>query len=402
MKNSVYGLLAGGVVHVAVDAERDGDRATDEEHADQASRVEPPVRAGVATAAAIGAPSARDRTVTAMLLAAPGPQVTELVRVRIRTRTTRAGRPCSSSAWRSSCSAACSPRSCSCGGVGRRSTLQEVRSMADDRRLERWLESARGRGRRRDPRRVGARRTARHHRAAEPAGAPFRRFGDGSAICFPVAALYGEEYIELGEGCIVGPYCTLSAGVMPGHVLDHVPVVTIGDRCSSARGAGSSGTTRSRSATTCSPATTSTSPTPTTATRTSRCRSASSSRRPARCASAAARGSGTARSCCPAPTSGARRGRRGLGGHRRAARLQRRRRQPGAGDPPLRRGRRLGARRARRRPRVDRRRGIGAGIRLRATGSSAAASAGGSVSSTVVDVVGSNSPTCVVGHCPGR
>ena len=47
---------------------------------------------------------------------------------------------------------------------------------------------------------------------------PFRRFGDGSAICFPVAALYGEEYIELGEGCIIGPYCSLSAGVMPGHV----------------------------------------------------------------------------------------------------------------------------------------------------------------------------------------
>ena len=28
----------------------------------------------------------------------------------------------------------------------------------------------------------------------------FRRFGDGSAICFPVAALYGEEYIEVGGG----------------------------------------------------------------------------------------------------------------------------------------------------------------------------------------------------------
>ena len=66
----------------------------------------------------------------------------------------------------------------------------------------------------------------------------FRRFGDGSAICFPVAALYGEEYIELGEGCIIGPYCSLSAGVMPGHVLDHSPVVTIGDRVLIGKGSG--------------------------------------------------------------------------------------------------------------------------------------------------------------------
>jgi acetyltransferase-like isoleucine patch superfamily enzyme len=67
---------------------------------------------------------------------------------------------------------------------------------------------------------------------------PFRRFGDGSAICFPIAALYGEEHIELGEGCIIGPYCSLSAGVMPGQVLDHTPVVTIGDRVLIGKGSG--------------------------------------------------------------------------------------------------------------------------------------------------------------------
>ncbi len=66
----------------------------------------------------------------------------------------------------------------------------------------------------------------------------FRRFGPGSAICFPVAALYGEEYIELGEGCIIGPYCSLSAGVMPGHVVGHSPVVTIGDRVLIGKGSG--------------------------------------------------------------------------------------------------------------------------------------------------------------------
>jgi acetyltransferase-like isoleucine patch superfamily enzyme len=66
----------------------------------------------------------------------------------------------------------------------------------------------------------------------------FRRFGDGTAICFPVAALYGEEYIEIGEGCIIGPYSSLSAGVMPGQVLDHSPVVTIGDRVLVGKGSG--------------------------------------------------------------------------------------------------------------------------------------------------------------------
>ena len=67
----------------------------------------------------------------------------------------------------------------------------------------------------------------------------FRRFGDGSAICFPLAALYGEEYIELGADCIIGPYATLSAGVMPGHVLDHIrPRSRIGDRCLIGKGSG--------------------------------------------------------------------------------------------------------------------------------------------------------------------
>ena len=129
----------------------------------------------------------------------------------------------------------------------------------------------------------------------------FRRFGDGSAICFPVAALYGEEYIELGEGCIIGPYCSLSAGVMPGQVLDHSPVVTIGDRVLIGKGSGIVGhhtveigddvftghhvyiTDANHGY------------------EDRRCRSASSSRRRARCASAAARGSVTAPWCCPVP-----------------------------------------------------------------------------------------------------
>ncbi|MEX1007133.1 MAG: acyltransferase [Acidimicrobiia bacterium] len=66
----------------------------------------------------------------------------------------------------------------------------------------------------------------------------FRRFGERSAICFPVAALFGEEYMEIGEGSIVGPHCTMSAGIMPGHTLGNVPRLRIGDRCLLGKGSG--------------------------------------------------------------------------------------------------------------------------------------------------------------------
>ena len=134
----------------------------------------------------------------------------------------------------------------------------------------------------------------------------FRRFGDGSAICFPVAALYGEEYIELGEGCIIGPYCSLSAGVMPGQVLDHSPVVTIGDRVPHRQGERDRRPPldRDRRRRVHRPPRVHHRRQPRLRGRHA-ARSASSSRRPARCASAAARGSATAPWCCPAPTSAA-------------------------------------------------------------------------------------------------
>jgi acetyltransferase-like isoleucine patch superfamily enzyme len=66
----------------------------------------------------------------------------------------------------------------------------------------------------------------------------FGHFGAGTAICFPVAALYGERYIRIGANTVVGPYCTLSAGVMPGHVPDNDPVISIGERCVIGKGSG--------------------------------------------------------------------------------------------------------------------------------------------------------------------
>ena len=72
------------------------------------------------------------------------------------------------------------------------------------------------------------------HRRARRFGA----FGRGSAICFPITALYGERYIRLGAQTILGPHVTLSAGVSPTHELDRETVVSIGDRCLIGRGSG--------------------------------------------------------------------------------------------------------------------------------------------------------------------
>jgi acetyltransferase-like isoleucine patch superfamily enzyme len=66
----------------------------------------------------------------------------------------------------------------------------------------------------------------------------FRAFGAGSAICFPVAALFGERYIELGAATVVGPYATLSAGVSPAHDVGDEAVVRIGDGCLIGKGSG--------------------------------------------------------------------------------------------------------------------------------------------------------------------
>jgi len=61
--------------------------------------------------------------------------------------------------------------------------------------------------------------------------ARFGAFGPKTVVAFPVAALFGERYIRLGEGSVIGPYSTLSAGVGPGQVLERDTVVSIGDRC---------------------------------------------------------------------------------------------------------------------------------------------------------------------------
>jgi acetyltransferase-like isoleucine patch superfamily enzyme len=59
----------------------------------------------------------------------------------------------------------------------------------------------------------------------------FARFGSGTTVGFPQAAVFGEDRIEIGEDTLVGPNVSISAG-MPRPIHSGTdPVLTIGDRC---------------------------------------------------------------------------------------------------------------------------------------------------------------------------
>ena len=131
-----------------------------------------------------------------------------------------------------------------------------------------------------------------------------------------------------------------------GPAMPHRSGGSIGDRCLIGKAAASSGIWRSTSATTCGLGTTCTSPIRTTATTTSPARSRSRRCRSSPSSSATDRGSDSERWCCRSADRTSCHGRGQLGGGRRTARLQRRRRCAGQGHPPLRRGRGLGAGRA--------------------------------------------------------
>jgi serine acetyltransferase len=72
--------------------------------------------------------------------------------------------------------------------------------------------------------------------ADTPAGQAFGRFGAGSIIGFPAGALYGEHWIEIGTGTMIGAQVSLSAGMVPGQDLGDGPLLRIGDRCVIGRG----------------------------------------------------------------------------------------------------------------------------------------------------------------------
>jgi serine acetyltransferase len=72
--------------------------------------------------------------------------------------------------------------------------------------------------------------------ADTPAAQAFAAFGAGSIIGFPTGALYGEQWIEVGAGSMIGAQVSLSAGMVPGQDLGERPLLRIGDRCLIGRG----------------------------------------------------------------------------------------------------------------------------------------------------------------------
>lgn len=65
--------------------------------------------------------------------------------------------------------------------------------------------------------------------AERPGGLRFRRIGAGTRLAFPQGTVFGEQWIELGECCIIGEQVTLTAGMMPGLDLGPDPVIRLGN-----------------------------------------------------------------------------------------------------------------------------------------------------------------------------
>ncbi|MEV4747265.1 DapH/DapD/GlmU-related protein [Streptosporangium amethystogenes subsp. fukuiense] len=71
---------------------------------------------------------------------------------------------------------------------------------------------------------------------ASPAGYRFRRLGEGACLSFPVGAVFGEAWIEIGDHTLVGERVSISAGMGPGVDLGPNSIVRIGGSCSIGRG----------------------------------------------------------------------------------------------------------------------------------------------------------------------
>jgi serine acetyltransferase len=69
-------------------------------------------------------------------------------------------------------------------------------------------------------------------------GKRFASMGRGSCIAFPPGAVFGERFVSIGCGTLIGPNVSLAVGMHPDEPLQ-VPggiVVRIGDRCVIGRG----------------------------------------------------------------------------------------------------------------------------------------------------------------------
>jgi acetyltransferase-like isoleucine patch superfamily enzyme len=59
----------------------------------------------------------------------------------------------------------------------------------------------------------------------------FFYFGEGAGLIAPHGVLLNEYSISIGNGTLVGPYVSLSAGFTPGQEMGSSPVLRIGSRC---------------------------------------------------------------------------------------------------------------------------------------------------------------------------
>ena len=69
-------------------------------------------------------------------------------------------------------------------------------------------------------------------------GKLFGSFGEQSVICFPANTIFNERFIHIGRNTMIGPDCTLSAGMVPGQQCLSDRIVTIGNRCLIGKGSG--------------------------------------------------------------------------------------------------------------------------------------------------------------------
>ncbi len=69
-----------------------------------------------------------------------------------------------------------------------------------------------------------------------PAARRFAAFGPGSVLAFPPGAIFGEAWIEIGSGTVVGQHVSISAGTVPGQDLGPASLLRIGDGCVIGRG----------------------------------------------------------------------------------------------------------------------------------------------------------------------
>jgi acetyltransferase-like isoleucine patch superfamily enzyme len=72
--------------------------------------------------------------------------------------------------------------------------------------------------------------------ADSAAGRRFAAFGPHSLLAFPTGAVYGEQWIAIGDRVMLAAHITICAGMAPGHDLGPDPVLRIGDRCVIGRG----------------------------------------------------------------------------------------------------------------------------------------------------------------------